>query len=327
MAETLSESSDDGRASVPGEPKHPFFQLPRRLRRRTSLRIITENNGRDDSFETVTSDPSYSSSTGSWEAVPTPTATSSSQVPATVEVDEHEKVFPCRRWLPGPEHFDEFIAAVAEGNIKAAQAKADKGFIHIDRKTNDGRTPLFISMQHNHLEMMKWLLDQDANVYRSVHGIPPIVHAVLKTDCAPQFIQLLMDYDASLTCFVDRERMNALHWASARGGVEAVDFLLNKGMDVESLCSKGRTPLMMAAENGQLLISKVLLAKGADLYKRSDNGGTALTWAACNGHLEVVKYLLMQGIEVDDYDESHLSKCMCSVPRMVTKDVSSLGNG
>jgi ankyrin repeat protein len=90
--------------------------------------------------------------------------------------------------------------------------------------------------------------------------------------------------------------------------VHAADFLISAGLDMEKRCLRRKTPLILAAEKGQITAVKLLVAKGAELHARSGNGGTALTWAASNGHSVTVEYLLEQGMRVDDCDEYGTSK-------------------
>jgi ankyrin repeat protein len=77
---------------------------------------------------------------------------------------------------------------------------------------------------------------------------------------------------------------------------------------MEQTCSQGRTPLLIAATNGNTCVVKVLLAKGAEVNHRSHNGATALGWAACHGHADTVRCLLEEGLEINDCDNRGISK-------------------
>ncbi|KAF2639800.1 ankyrin, partial [Massarina eburnea CBS 473.64] len=94
----------------------------------------------------------------------------------------------------------------------------------------------------------------------------------------------------------------ALHWAASEGKAEAVEFLLDHGADIEAKCSRGRTPLILAAEAGHEQVAKVLCTHGANLNTRSRNGGTCLTWAACRNHVEVLEFLLAQKVDIEAQD-------------------------
>eukprot|EP01097_Dermamoeba_algensis_P006846 TRINITY_DN426_c0_g1_i1.p1 TRINITY_DN426_c0_g1~~TRINITY_DN426_c0_g1_i1.p1 ORF type:complete len:127 (-),score=45.42 TRINITY_DN426_c0_g1_i1:252-632(-) len=58
------------------------------------------------------------------------------------------------------------------------------------------------------------------------------------------------------------------------------------------------TPLQCAAENGHLDIVDFLLQKGADVNKQVQGMPSALHYAAGHGHIEVVKSLLKAGASI-----------------------------
>jgi ankyrin repeat domain-containing protein 50 len=93
-----------------------------------------------------------------------------------------------------------------------------------------------------------------------------------------------------------------LRRASARGQVEVVKLLLEKGAELESKDSNGRTPLSWAAEKGHEAVVKLLLEKGAELESKGSNDWTPLSWAAENGQEAVVKLLLEKGAELESKD-------------------------
>ncbi len=69
----------------------------------------------------------------------------------------------------------------------------------------------------------------------------------------------------------------AINRIEKRGNSEVVDWLLDKGADVNLADDDGYTPLMLAAQYGHLAVVKRLLKKGASAKARTQNGQTALT--------------------------------------------------
>uniref|UniRef100_A0A674PI12 Kinase D interacting substrate 220 n=1 Tax=Takifugu rubripes TaxID=31033 RepID=A0A674PI12_TAKRU len=72
----------------------------------------------------------------------------------------------------------------------------------------------------------------------------------------------------------------------------AVKAHLDKFRDVDSRSDNGQTPLMVAAEQGNLEITQELIKRGANVNLDDVDCWTALISAAKEGHLEVVRELL-----------------------------------
>ena len=58
--------------------------------------------------------------------------------------------------------------------------------------------------------------------------------------------------------------------------LETVDFLLQKGAEVDPIDSRGKTPLHLAAELGHAETARLLLLAGADVEAKDENGETPL---------------------------------------------------
>ena len=105
----------------------------------------------------------------------------------------------------------------------------------------------------------------------------------------------------------------ALMGASGYGELEVVQYLINKGADINAKNDNGGTALMVASMEGHLAVVKALVegkngllsmfSKGADINAKDNNNGvTALMEASMYGHLEVVKYLINKGADINAKD-------------------------
>jgi len=70
-----------------------------------------------------------------------------------------------------------------------------------------------------------------------------------------------------------------------------VTYLISRGADVNAQDVNGHTPLMAAAQYGDVPLVKELIAKGADPAKRDTDGRDALTWASMTGRSNVAAIL------------------------------------
>ncbi len=100
--------------------------------------------------------------------------------------------------------------------------------------------------------------------------------------------------------------------AAARGEAD-LHKLIAGGHNVNMTDDDGETPLMRAAEHGNLRAVDVLLKAGAHVNAKDEDGNTALMDAADKGHSDVVLRLIQSGADVnarDDEGETALSKAI-----------------
>ncbi len=90
-----------------------------------------------------------------------------------------------------------------------------------------------------------------------------------------------------------------LHFAAYGGHANIVEFLIEQeDIDINPVSSINRTPVHMAAAEGQLAILKILKDGGAEFILKDFDENTALHLASEQGKLEVVDYLLSLKIEL-----------------------------
>jgi len=104
----------------------------------------------------------------------------------------------------------------------------------------------------------------------------------------------------------DREGYSALHWSIANRNIEAAEFIIQVGANVNTATKEkhtrgeGNTPLIVASGHGLISIVKKLVNNGARIDTKSKDGAHAAEAAALEGHLEVLKYLIQEEPQVVD---------------------------
>lgn len=90
--------------------------------------------------------------------------------------------------------------------------------------------------------------------------------------------------------------------ASAHGHLETVEFLLERGANVD--CSEGgRSSLYYSCAGNHLDIARCLCENGADVNFRFQYDGTTALFCACEqNHVEVAEFLLSRGADVEQGD-------------------------
>ena len=90
------------------------------------------------------------------------------------------------------------------------------------------------------------------------------------------------------------EGWTALQWASYLGRIEAVNYLIDNGANINIYnITDSITPLIYSLQNQKYEVAMILIEEGADLDLKDNLGWTALHYAARDGSNEVVDLLLV----------------------------------
>eukprot|EP00986_Skeletonema_menzelii_P017871 scaffold22492_cov138-Skeletonema_menzelii.AAC.32 len=103
-----------------------------------------------------------------------------------------------------------------------------------------------------------------------------------------------------------------LHLAIKRGAVDAALDLIEGGACIDFPNAKGITPLMVASQEGNVVIVRALLNKGAKANSTTVRGSTALIQACHFGRLSVVEELLKHGALVEQANYKNTTALMRS---------------
>jgi len=91
---------------------------------------------------------------------------------------------------------------------------------------------------------------------------------------------------------LDEEGWTALHYAVASGHVEICEALIEFGADLEVQLPDLSTPLMLAADEGNLQLARLLLRSGALPGWRDDGGFSAQDRCDANLRAEFAQCIL-----------------------------------
>ncbi|KAI5814039.1 ankyrin repeat-containing domain protein [Pyronema omphalodes] len=164
-----------------------------------------------------------------------------------------------------------------------------------------GQTALHLSAEYGSGELVKWLLEHNANPNQeSQHG-QPLVNAKTR-----DVVEMLVEKGAAVEVR-NAKGERALDLATRTGRIEVVEALVRKGARVNEGCrdpqnreDENYTPLHAAAEGGHLDIARFLLNAGASPHNRlSTAHWDPLCCACAEGHTEVVNLLIQWGANVN----------------------------
>ena len=94
----------------------------------------------------------------------------------------------------------------------------------------------------------------------------------------------------------------ALHIVVRRGDETYLRFLLSRGADPNLKDGKGNTPMMLAANNGEVGLIDILVAAHANVNLANTSGETPLIRAVQQRDMSMVRTLLTAGADPDQAD-------------------------
>ncbi|KYP14106.1 ankyrin repeat domain-containing protein [Flavihumibacter sp. CACIAM 22H1] len=164
-----------------------------------------------------------------------------------------------------------------------------------------------------------------------------VVTMAINNDAPTELVKYLINQDGNSVGKKTHDGRIYLHWAASRGNAELVQYLLEKGADINFGDDRGTIPMVYAINNGQtnkavyeaffkagnnprqkfqqganllllgiahdkdLVLSDYLVSKGLSYSATDELGRTAVDYAARSGNLELVQKLKAKGIKHTKY--------------------------
>jgi len=112
-------------------------------------------------------------------------------------------------------------------------------------------------------------------------------------------VRAVVDKNPSLVTSADASGFTPLHIAATAGSVEIVEYLLQRGADIEARTPGGQTPLFQTVPLVSEQAFAYLRGNGANLNARDNEGKTILDFALSWQRPAMVELILAQGFVVD----------------------------
>ena len=211
--------------------------------------------------------------------------------------------------LLGCSSFTPLNLSILQGESSTAQKLIENG-ANVNEKDDFGFPPLYLAASKGQTEIVKLLLNKGADVnLKTNDGSTALMAAAFGG--YSDIVRLLLEKGARVNEGAQSFNQGGFwgSWPSpspltlmaARGDIETVKLLLDKGADVNLKTDLGLTALNEAGGTGKVALVKLLLERGAEIdAKGGPFGYTVLSNAAFNGHRELVKFLVDKGASVDD---------------------------
>ncbi|CAH1100029.1 unnamed protein product [Psylliodes chrysocephalus] len=166
--------------------------------------------------------------------------------------------------------------------------------------------PLHKIIKSRNIHKMKIILPviKDINEKNDI-GYPPLVYACEQED-NDQMLELLFEESNLDPLVTETEDMqNVLHILAFKGRLVWIKKVFEKfpHVPVDTVTKKGSTPLIMAAKMDHVDVIEYLHEKGANINHTNEKKFTALHYAANNGYTKSTKRLLELGAKIDARDD------------------------
>ncbi|XP_059498944.1 ankyrin repeat and death domain-containing protein 1A-like isoform X3 [Stegostoma tigrinum] len=164
--------------------------------------------------------------------------------------------------------------------------------VNVNAKNNDNRTALHWAVACGNEDAVKLLLDHNANVdIEDKFGMTPALLAAWFGHL--QLLRILVNAGAKVT--VRNSIGQGIHHCAAhQGHLAIIRYTIEELQEVplDKPDQTGKTPLLLAAENGQLDVVTHLLARGCDHQFQDKEGNSSIHLAAGQGHVHVLENLI-----------------------------------
>jgi len=159
---------------------------------------------------------------------------------------------------------------------------------------------------------------------KTQQGITPLMEAArapydfTKRECYVKACEILLKAGADPLA-IDESGWNAMHWAASNGEIEIVKMLSVYKQLINTQTKDGKTPLMIAAEEGHPEVCESLLKDGANPLATDEDGLNAMHFAVTEGDVDIVRLLIAHKQLIDSKTKDG------STPLMITAQEGLLG--
>lgn len=184
-------------------------------------------------------------------------------------------------------------------------------------------TPLCIATQEGHLEIVKVLLKNNANINHVGKKKTPLLIAAKNGNI--DIVNYLLNNGADVNQANLAGKTTPLTAAIMGGHIEVVKLLLNKyKAKINNIADNTFSPLTTAVSNKNLAIIKELLDHGADPNEKDKFGLTPFISSCLHGDMEIVKPFLNHKTNVLEEAENGLRPPLCVATQHGHQEIVSL---
>ncbi|XP_062608649.1 putative ankyrin repeat protein RF_0381 [Saccostrea cucullata] len=189
-------------------------------------------------------------------------------------------------------------AACENGHYNMGEYLLSKYPQLLDVCSTDGYNVLHAAALGGNVDLFKYLSSKGLNVYCKTNNGVTVFHMCCDEGREEMFRYLVNRYPG-LTSVIDNKGWTVLHSACWGGNVEIVSFLIDKGMDINTLSNDGRSILHRACLNGKFEVCEYLVENYPHLLDVKDkSSNTVLHDAARGGNVQIIELLIEKKMDI-----------------------------
>jgi ankyrin repeat protein len=194
---------------------------------------------------------------------------------------------------------------ITRGDLDDIKSIVNKDRAKINERDESGNTILHNAVREGNIEIVKYILSQDADVNIKNGGGETALQIAIYTN-NEELIKYLVSNGADVNAKGVYDE-TPLHDAIKKGKIEIVKYLVSHGANLNTKNSIQESPLYAAVKNNRLDIVKYLISQGAEVNTRDIVGNYLLNETASQGNLELSRYLISQGANINAQNKYDLS--------------------
>ncbi|KAG6895325.1 hypothetical protein C0992_001929 [Termitomyces sp. T32_za158] len=190
--------------------------------------------------------------------------------------------------------------ATCYGNLDIIKLLLDN---EADVQTSDEKSLLHFAAEGGNLAIFTLLLEKEADMHAKTSDETTILHSAVKGQ-NPDILGILLDQidqRNQKSCINAKtvDEKTALQFAAEKGNLTIFQLLLEKGADLHAKNFHQETILHSAAKSQNPDVVRIILDKGMDAHAKSPSGKIPLHSAAEGGNIDIFNLLLDQGSDIN----------------------------
>lgn len=171
----------------------------------------------------------------------------------------------------------------------------------VDKLTHDRRTYIFWAAYKGNLELVKYLIDNNARLdLKDSHNFSPLTFAAATGQTNMKIYDIFIENGINIKTDLDEKGANALLLlVPYLKDFKIIDYFISKGLSLKNIDNQGNGVFNYTAKKGNKEMLELLLKKGVSYKELNKNGGNAILLASINSKnstLAFFKYLENLGI-------------------------------